>query len=769
MCEDLFENLNEQQKEAVVHEGSPLLILAGAGSGKTTVITRKIAYLIRQKIVEPWKILAVTFTKKAANEMKERACELEFDAAQSEIKTFHSFGAWFLRNYIDYTDLSENFTVYDDDDSETLLKHSVPSLSSKEVKTAAKQIALAKDYGLLPEDDLSQIESELDLNAIYAEYQKALRATGNVDFGDLIMLPYLILKQNEEVRDRVYRRFKVIMVDEYQDTNIAQFNLLQELSGIKYGNDCYVSVVGDDDQSIYKFRGAEVRNILDFSKQFPNTTVIKLERNYRSTSQILDAANLVIKKNSDRLDKTLISDRGEGKQPVLVFLQDQDAEQRLVSDLIEQSLESVKEPCSYSDWAVLFRTNAQATGFEKEFIRRKIPYRIFGSLKLYERAEIKDVIAYLSLFQNHRDVIAFRRIINKPARSLGVKTQEQILLKSLNNAVEKNTADNNDESDENIYFKDLLEVMREMIAAKDFTKKAGEGAASFINIFDNFETFIESEKHLSDFIKLVVERSGILEYYKTGDKIEDTQTEEYLQSFIDSAVPYDGNLEGKPLRELLIEFLDSINLERTLAEQENDVSDYVTLMTLHNTKGLEFNNVIITGVEEGVFPRFGKSGTDLEEERRLFYVGITRAKNQLYVTSTSRRALYGRWEFMQPSQFLRDVMQAFKVLGNIPFGFGSGEENSFANRFGASYSGYRNAGGYGNYSGNAPSASVEDDSLLKKWKKGTKIYHDDYGEGYIIKSGYNEGELVINVQFQTGEIKKFLPAYQSAKLTIIRD
>lgn len=767
MREDLFEGLNEQQKEAVIHEGSPLLILAGAGSGKTTVITRKIAYLIRQKIVEPWNILAVTFTKKAANEMKERACLLEAGAAQSEIKTFHSFGAWFLRTYIDYTNLSEKFTVYDDDDSETLLKHSVPSLSSKEVKTAAKQIALAKDYGLLPEDDLSQIESDLDLNSIYAEYQKALRATGNVDFGDLIMLPYLILKQNEAVRERVYRRFKVIMVDEYQDTNIAQFNLLQELSGIKYGNDCYVSVVGDDDQSIYKFRGAEVRNILDFSKQFPNTSIVKLERNYRSTSQILDVANLVIKKNSDRLDKTLISDRGEGKQPVYIYIDnrfpydnkfsyiDEEkeiiTEEKFVAELIEKSL---KEKKSYSDWAVLFRTNAQATGFEKEFIRRKIPYRIFGSIKLYERAEIKDVIAYLSLFQNHRDVVAFRRIINKPTRTLGAKTQEQILLKSLNNTVENKSAEDNEQSDENIIFKDLFEVMREMITAKEFSKKAGEGAASFINIFDNFETFIESEKHLSDFIKLVIERSGILEYYKTGDKIEDTQTEEYLQSFIDSAVPYEKKLEERPLRELLTEFLDSINLERTLAEEEEETTDYVTLMTLHNTKGLEFNKVIITGVEEGVFPRFGKVGIELEEERRLFYVGITRAKNELFVTSTARRALYGHWEFMQPSQFLKDAKDAFRILGNPPFGFSQRIQPSYG----------------GNYSQKeTDSPTEEDDSFAAKWKRGTKIYHDDYGEGYIIKSGYNEGELVINVQFQTGEVKKFLPAYQSAKLTIIRD
>ena len=312
--------LNEEQRQAVEHEGSPLLILAGAGSGKTRVITTKIAYLISQKNVEPWSILSVTFTKKAANEMKERAIKLESRAESSQIRTFHSFGSWFLRKYYEAAGLEPSFTVYDDDDMETILKKAVPSLSKKEVKLAAHQISLAKDYCLTPEDDLGFLGSEFDINQIYFEYQKRLKATGNADFGDLIMLPTVLLEKDSQIASYIHNRFKVVMVDEYQDSNIAQYRLLQKISGIESGNDSYVCVVGDDDQSIYHFRGAEVQNILTFPQKFPGTQIIRLEKNYRSTANILKAAEIVVKKNQDRLGKNLISQRGEGGKPVLAFL-----------------------------------------------------------------------------------------------------------------------------------------------------------------------------------------------------------------------------------------------------------------------------------------------------------------------------------------------------------------------------------------------------------------------------------------------------------------
>ena len=372
-----LDSLNEEQRAAVVHEGSPLLILAGAGSGKTRVITTKIAYLIKEKNIDPWSILSVTFTKKAANEMRERAVAIENRAEDAQIKTFHSFGSWFLRKFAEHAGLEPSFTVYDDDDVATLIKKAEPSLSTKEVKTAARQISLAKDYCLTPEDDLGIIGSEFDLNDIYSKYQKRLRATGNADFGDLIMLPVQILERYSEISDYIHNRFRVIMVDEYQDSNIAQYRLLQSLSGVKQGSDTYVCVVGDDDQSIYKFRGAEVENILTFPEKFPGTEIIKLERNYRSTSNILNAAGLVVKKNHHgSLEKTLVADRGEGGKPVLAFLPDQNAEATFTADLVMKSLAG---GAKYSDWAILYRTNAQSLGFEKEFLHRKIPYVVVGS------------------------------------------------------------------------------------------------------------------------------------------------------------------------------------------------------------------------------------------------------------------------------------------------------------------------------------------------------------------------------------------------------
>nr|MCR4735956.1 ATP-dependent helicase [Treponema sp.] len=427
MTEELNEYisaLNEEQKAAVLHEGSPLLILAGAGSGKTRVITTKIAYLISEKKVDPWSILAVTFTKKAANEMKERTIQLEpqEDTKKVNIRTFHSFGSWFLRKFGDYSGLGSNFTVYDDNDTEVLIKKAVPSISNKEAKLAAHQIALAKDLYLSPEDDLSGINSELELNAIYSAYEKRLRATGNLDFGDLIMLPIKLIESNAAIRHFASGMFKVLMVDEYQDTNISQYKLLQTLYSIN--NNPYTCVVGDDDQSIYKFRGAEVKNILTFPEKFPGTEIIRLEKNYRSTSRILNAANMVVKKNKDRLDKNLLAARGDGNQPILAFLGDQNEETKFCADLIKASVEN---GASYSDWALLYRTNAQSLGFEKEFIHRKIPYVVVGSLKFYEREEIKDSLAYLSLCANPRDEISFRRVINKPSRGIGEKTQDLIM------------------------------------------------------------------------------------------------------------------------------------------------------------------------------------------------------------------------------------------------------------------------------------------------------------------------------------------------------
>ena len=720
--------LNEQQKEAVVHEGSPLLILAGAGSGKTRVITTKIAYLINQKEVNPFSILSVTFTKKAANEMRERAVKMEPLAEKAQIRTFHSFGSWFLRKYYQEAGVEQSFTVYDDDDMAILVRKAVPSLSQKEAKLAAHQIALAKDYCLTPKDDLAVIASEFDLPDIYAKYDARLRSTGNVDFGDLIMMPVTVMEECSEIAAQIHTRFGVIMVDEYQDSNIAQYKLLQKISGVQEGYQNYVCVVGDDDQSIYKFRGAEVQNILTFPKKFPGTQIIRLERNYRSTSEILEAASLVVNKNSDRLGKTLIADRGNGGMPVLAYLPDQNAEVMFASELIRKHIDNGGK---YSDWAILYRTNAQSLGFEKDFLHKHIPYVVVGSLKFYEREEIKDALSYLALCANPKDEISFRRIINKPARGLGEKTQDK-LLEAARIINEDGTTS----------YRSLLETLDSQKSG--LSKKASEGAERFVKMYKDLLAHFDKSKKLSEFIERVIKASELDEYHKASDEIEGTQRLQNLQELINSAVPYECSLEG------LVAFLDAINLDRTLELQSEETSeDAVTLITLHNTKGLEYNNVIITGLEQGVFPRENKTGADLEEERRLFYVGITRAKNELYVTSTAQRILYGHTQFMSPSIFLKEAEEAFKVIGQKPHP--------------QPMWGYR---GYN--SGFNVKQKTSGSALESKWAPGTKLYHDDYGYGVVVSSRMNGTDFMIEVQFETGATKKFLPEYQAKSLQIIK-
>ena len=710
--------LNPEQRQAVEHEGSPLLILAGAGSGKTRVITTKIAYLISRKNVNPYSILSVTFTKKAANEMRERAVNMNPQASLSQIRTFHSFGSWFLRKYYEAAGVEQSFTVYDDEDMAILIRKAVPSLTQKESRVAAHQIALAKDYCLTPKDDLSLLASEFDIADIYSKYESRLRSTGNVDFGDLIMMPVMVLENEPQIAADIHSRFNVIMVDEYQDSNIAQYRLLQKISGVEEGYSNYVCVVGDDDQSIYKFRGAEVQNILSFSKKFPGTQIIRLERNYRSTSKILEAAGAVVNKNQDRLGKTLIADRGEGKMPVLAYLPTQNDEVTFCSELITQSLANGGK---YSDWAILYRTNAQSLGFEKDFLHKHIPYVVVGSLKFYEREEIKDTLAYLALCANAKDEIAFRRIVNKPSRGLGEKSQDKILESAIQVA-----------ADGELTYTSLIEACKNCIPS--MSKKAAQGARDFLDIIEGLVALFDKSKKLSDFVEAVIKKSGLDEYHRASDEIEGTQRIANLQELINSAVPYECSLEG------LTAFLDAINLDRSLELQsEESGGDAVTLITLHNTKGLEYNKVIITGLEQGVFPRENKVGADLEEERRLFYVGITRAKDELYVTSTSQRMLYGSLQFMRPSVFIQESEQAFKIIGKKAY------TSPYMN------TAYMHTGSSG------------------KWSVGTKLYHDDYGYGVIVSARNNEGELMIEVQFESGGRKKFLPEYQSKALQIIKD
>ena len=734
MAYEYLESLNPEQRQAVEHTGSPLLILAGAGSGKTRVITTKIAYLIQHESIEPWQILAVTFTKKAANEMRERALLLEPKAVDTQIKTFHSFGAWFLRRYYESAYISKSFTVYDDTDSAALLKNAVPELTKKQAAIAAKKIALCKDYCLGPEDELGRIDEDGDLAKIYTAYQERLRKTGNVDFGDLIMLPVKLLESNPNLRKQMQHRFKVIMVDEYQDSNVAQFRLLNALSGTDEGSKTYVCVVGDDDQSIYKFRGAEIQNILQFPTIFSGTTLIRLERNYRSTEKILQAANAVVSHNEDRLGKNLVAENKKGSKPTLIFLENQDMEAKLCASIIKKAVSEKTGSSRYSDFAILYRTNAQSLGFEQEFIRSKIPYKVVGSLKFYEREEIKDSLAYLSLLANGKDEIAFQRIANKPVRGIGEKSQEKIIERF------QHEKEKDDFS--------IIDAAQDIL--QELSKKAGEGIKEFSGIIKNLsEQLSESSEEASDsveketnhvapplslFINNLVEETGLLEFHKAQDALDGTSKTENIEELANYAANFPCTTQG------LLDFLDTINLDRVLSDGMQEEDDSVTLITLHNTKGLEFERVIITGLENGIFPREDKLGGDLEEERRLFYVGITRAKKELTVTSCRTRRLYGHFQEMTPSIFIKEAEDAFDIQGIRPKT--EGEKHYFSN---------------------------PNSILAEKFKKGTKIYHDDFGYGIVESMNGLGQDIVISIRFETGSSKKFIPKYQSKSLQIIKD
>ncbi|MFQ3547272.1 MAG: UvrD-helicase domain-containing protein, partial [Termitinemataceae bacterium] len=462
--------LNPEQRKAVLHTGKPLLILAGAGSGKTRVITTKIAYLVRECGIDPQSILAVTFTNKAAREMAERAQGIEPHASGAMIRTFHSFGAWFLRRNGSLIGLDRNFVIYDDEDSKKLVESLVGEGRRLEAAQYAHKIARAKDYFLTPEDpELALIDHTPAFRSLYKRYEERLQSIGNVDFGDLIKKPVEILRTFPEVRRRFQDRFKVILVDEYQDSNVAQFELLKEL----YTSDTYLCVVGDDDQSIYRFRGAEVRNILEFPDRFPHTEIIRLERNYRSYAGILQVADAVVSQNRGRLGKTLLAERGKAPIPRLVFLPDQDTEVAFCAELIQNSV--AQHQCRYSDWAVLYRTNAQSLGFETEFLRRHIPYRVVGSLKFYEREEVKDALALLSFMANPRDEIAFTRVINKPSRGIGPATVEKIVEAAL-------TA-------ESAYVGDLEQAALRITSS--LSAKARKGVDIFLSVIASSRRFLE--------------------------------------------------------------------------------------------------------------------------------------------------------------------------------------------------------------------------------------------------------------------------------------
>jgi len=760
-----LEALNPEQREAVFHTGKALLILAGAGSGKTRVITTKIAYLIRERGMDPRSILAVTFTNKAAREMAGRAQLIDPRAGDAMLRTFHSFGAWFLRRNGSHGGLDPGFVIYDDDDTVALLSTIMEGSPRADVRIMANNIARAKDYFYSPEDpELDLIDSRKSFRAVYSKYEEKLSKIGNVDFGDLIKKPVEILRNVPEVGRRFRERFRVIMVDEYQDANIAQSELLKEL----YSPGAYICVVGDDDQSIYRFRGAEVKNILEFPDCFGGADIIRLERNYRSTAPILNAASSVVDHNTGRLGKKLRAERGDGKTPVLAFLPDQDTEAEFSAELI-QKREAKGNP-SYSDWAVVYRTNAQSLGFENIFVRKQIPYKVVGSLKFYEREEVKDTLALLSFLVNPRDEIAFRRMVNKPSRGAGPATVDRIVEASLREG----------DGDEG----NLAEASRRL--APGLSAKAKAGIAQFLKAIDTGKAELREENPpgnngavpaqttkgdnkkrqpdenlragdgLSSCVVALVTESGIAEYHLSNDVITGNQRLANLHELANAASLYKASRAG------LLEFLETIELDRSLGENSDTAGTAgaadpgaVTLITLHNTKGLEFRKVIMTGIEQGIFPRDDKKGEDLEEERRLFYVGATRAMDELYLTSCAYRRMYGQTKPMEPSLFLREIdKKNLRIIGSAPYGFTSASGKS----------GQGNRGKTNSPSGMKPATSSDG-----RWTLGDRVFHEDHGYGSITQIREGEDGPVVKVIFETGTELRFLSLNQSSGFTKIKD
>ena len=632
----IYDTLNKEQKEAVFHTEGPLLLLAGAGSGKTRCLTHRIAYLIDEMGVKPWNILAITFTNKAAGEMRERVNQLvDYGADQVWVSTFHSMCVRILRRHIDRIGFANEFTIYDTDDQKTVMKNICKRLDIntkiyKErallgaISSAKDELIGVREYELNAANDMNQ----RTYAKVYREYQETLQKNNALDFDDLIVKTVELFKSCPEILDSYQERFQYIMVDEYQDTNTAQFELVRLLAQ-KNRNLC---VVGDDDQSIYKFRGANIRNILDFEKYFPEAKVIKLEQNYRSTQSILDAANAVISNNERRKDKALWTERGNGE--LVHFRQFDNAyeEAEYIADDVCRKVR--KQGAQYKDFAVLYRTNAQARLLEERMIMEGVPYNVVGGTNFYARAEIKDILAYLKTIDNGRDDVAVRRIINIPKRGIGAVSVEKI-------------EDYAQMRDISLY--DAMELADEIMSLG----KTAAKIRPFVQLIRELRK-ASSELTIAELIQEIVEKIQYAQYLQDNDDESAEDRIANVDELITKAVAYQEMHDEANLTEFLAEVALVADIDKV-----DDDDNRVLLMTLHSAKGLEFPNVYLAGMEDGLFPGQSAIWTndqeDIEEERRLAYVGITRAMNDLTLTCARSRMIRGETQYNPVSRFVREI------------------------------------------------------------------------------------------------------------------
>ena len=631
--QDLIEGLNERQKEAVLETEGPCLVIAGAGSGKTKVLTHKIAYLMSEKYIKPWNILAITFTNKAANEMKERVEKLVGEAAKDMwIGTFHSICVRILRRYIDRIGFDSSFVIFDTSDQRALIKECLKELKIDDKlftdRAVQAEISNGKNEMLEPKAYQTKYAGDYRkevIGKVYELYQKRLKENNAIDFDDIINDTIKILMENMDALDYYSEKFKYVLVDEYQDTNKAQFMLVSILAS-RYGN---ITVVGDNDQGIYSFRGADISNILNFEKDFPGTKIIKLEQNYRCTGNILKAANAVIKHNEEKYKKSLWTENEEGVLPQIYSGDDEYDE----ASYIVQQINHLKteEYLKMSDFAVLYRMNSQSRAIEDILRRENIPYKIVGGLKFYERKEIKDIIAYLRLISNPADNLSLKRIINEPKRGIG-----------------KTSLENIQEIAEKLGIS-MYEVIRH---TEDYgLNRITATAKEFVEVIENLRNLSENAL-ISELIKETLKTTGYTKALELEDTKEAENRIENLEEFLTVAIEF----EEEMAEPTLADFLESITLSSDLDNIEEE-EDSITLMTLHSAKGLEFPCVFLVGMEEGIFPGYKSIGEpkELEEERRLFYVGITRAKQFLYLTCAKRRTIFGSTSYNAISRFVNEI------------------------------------------------------------------------------------------------------------------
>lgn len=731
---DPLDDLNPSQREAVTHTEGPLLILAGAGSGKTRVITYRIAHLIRAKRVPPFEIFAVTFTNKAAEEMKRRVIDLIGPIGENVfVRTFHSAAVYILRRHGDRIGVPRAFTIYDAKDQETLIKDILMEmrLDPKKIKPSAlaSKISEIKDRAeMIDGADLTHLMPKypgLSFPDLYREYQERLARSGALDFNDLLIKTVVLMRRSPEALADLQRRWAYFMIDEYQDTNHAQYLICKYLSSATRN----LCVVGDDDQSIYSWRGADIRNILDFERDFDETKVVKLEENYRSTMPILDAAWSVIRNNVNRKEKRLRAVRGDGEPVTWCRANNEYGEAEYVVSTI-QSLKK-REALRNRDFSIFYRTNAQSRVFEEMLRRENMPYRVLGGLKFYDRREIKDILAYLRLIANPSDGVALMRVINVPARGIGAATLERL----------RDTAYTENISE--------WEVIARGIAIKG---KLPAGIVSFKKIIERgmaSSAMVPESMKLSAMVRELIEATSYREMLEEENSIESRSRLENIEEFVNSVHEYEARNPDAALDRFLQE-ISLLTSEESPDAGDADPMNSITLMTVHNAKGLEFPVVFLTGMEEGIFPHFNSSDTDagIEEERRLCYVGITRAMDRIYLTSAEMRRSYSGLSYKDPSRFIAEI---------------PGETLDMRQHGEGGYSApVRDGTRFKSPSGDTDTHAVAEVMTAdsgSRFRTRDAVLHPKYGRGRILAIEGGGDNVKITIVFGNGDKKTFLEKY----------